>query len=68
MSMYSSRNFNSYQITKEQYNYLLPIYGRCSKDNGFSHECFIAERKEGCFFYGTETDHEDMLTRIQYLD
>lgn len=67
MGIYSSRTFQNFKISKEVYNYLLPVYGPGSKDSGFDMECFITEKNGQYFFIGTERDYKDMLERIKYL-
>ncbi len=64
---YTSRVINSYSISKEIYNYLLPVYGLSAIDKKYPYPT-IEERKEGWFFYGTKYQHEDMLARIKYFD
>lgn len=66
MGTYTSHAYSRYLITEAQYNYLLPIYGRCSKDNGFSHDCFISDQY-GYVFVGTPEDYKDALARISYM-
>ena len=50
-----------FKITREQYNYLLPIYGLASGNYK------ITERPEGCFFIGTRSEYLDLLDRCKYL-
>ena len=51
----------SFKITKEQYNYLLHIYGLASGNYK------IIERANGYFFIGTESEYFDLLDRCKYL-
>lgn len=67
MGMYISNAFRNYEISKEEYNYLLPIYGKCAKDNGMRNEAFIIERNDKYFFCGTEMDYKEMKERCEYL-
>lgn len=64
MGIYLSRGFYKYEISKDVYNYLLPIYGRTAKYNGFKFDCFIVEEYGKYFFIGTHFDYKDMLKRI----
>lgn len=70
MSDYRCYAFRNYEISKEEYNYLLPIYGRCAFDNGFPKVCgnpFIIEREERYFFCGTTQDYKEMKERCKYI-
>ena len=33
MGQYRNYAYRNYEISKEQYNYLLPVYGRCAYEN-----------------------------------
>lgn len=53
MSDYRCFAFSNYEIDKETYNYLLPIYGICAFENGFKRNessPFIFVNNEKCFF------------------
>jgi hypothetical protein len=70
MSDYRCYAFRNYEISKEVYNYLLPIYGRCAFENGFKRDCgspFIIERDEMYFFCGTTQDYKEMQERCKYI-
>lgn len=62
--------FRNYEITREQYNYLLPVYGRCKADNGFRErpdDPFVTEKRDMCLFCGTPDDYKEMQERCKYL-
>ena len=73
MGMYESHSYRNYPITKEQYNYLLPIWGL---SDGFGLNPRMRRLFEGknknretvYMFMGNENDYKDMLNRIKYLD
>ena len=54
----------SFQITKKQYNYLLPIYGIC-KTNQLLHR--IDRKIDKYYFIGTDEQYIDLLHRCSYL-
>mgnify|MGYP003436454230 CR=1 FL=1 len=65
--MYTSHSIKSYLISKEVYNYLLPIYGRAAENKKYSYPD-ITERKEGCFLYCSEYQHKEVMDRIKYMN
>lgn len=67
MGMYESWSYSSYEISKEVYDYLLPVYGICAKDNGFSCKATMYVRNGHYFFCGSSFDYAEMLRRIVYL-
>lgn len=70
MGEYRCFAFSNYEIDKETYDYLLPIYGKCASDNGFKKGIdspFIIERNEKFFFCGTEGDYKEMQERCKYI-
>lgn len=54
-----------FQINKDKYNYLLPIYGNIGfgkflvKSNILGHEIY--------YFIGTNEEYKDLLNRCKYL-
>lgn len=55
----------SFQITKKQYNYLLPIFGNI----GTKKMLAIIDRKiDKYFFIGNQESYLDLLGRCKYLD
>lgn len=70
MSEYRCFAFSNYEIDKETYNYLLPIYGICAFENGFKRNKsspFIFVNNEKCFFCGTLEDYKEMAERCRFL-
>ena len=59
----------SFEITKKQHDYLLPIFGKsgCYKKNRL-YQKIDNSRGDRFFFIGTNEEHEDMLERCAYLD
>ncbi len=54
----------SFQITREQYNYLLPIFGNV----GTKQLHTTTDRKvEKFFFIGTDEQYNDLLNRCAYI-
>lgn len=53
----NSHTTNAYPITKEVYNYLLPVYERGR----------LVERAGGYWFLGNDWDYKDMKRRCKYL-
>jgi hypothetical protein len=54
----------SFQITKKQHDYLLPVFGICGTNKL---TCRIDRKIEKFFFIGTEDDYKDLLNRCAYL-
>lgn len=52
----------SYSITKDQYNYLLPIFG-----NSGILKTRLLQRSDKYYFIGSNNDHVDMLNRCKFL-
>lgn len=57
----------TFKITKEQYDYMLPVFGRSyNKD----YKLYSKETNKGnleYFFMGTTPDYKDFLNRCKYL-
>ena len=56
----------SFEITKERYNYMLPIYGI----EGMLGDRMLRRVERGIekfFFIGTKSEYEDFLNRCKYL-
>lgn len=54
----------SFQITREQYNYLLPIFGNVGTKQLHTR---IDRGVDKFFFIGTNEQHKDLLNRCAYL-
>lgn len=55
----------SFQITKQQYDYLLPIFGNI----GTKQLLHRVDRKvDKYFFIGTDEQHTDILNRCTYIN
>ena len=70
MSDYRCFAFSNYEIDKEIYNYLLPIYGICAFENGFKKNessSFIFVSEEKYFFCGTPRDYKEMEERCRFF-
>lgn len=70
MGGYRGFAFRNYEISKEVFDYLMPIYGPCASDNGFKVGCgdpFIVDRNGMYFFCGTPGDYKEMQARCEYL-
>lgn len=55
----------SFQITKNQYDYLIPIYGNSASGKLL---CSIDRKIEKYYFIGSNYDYIDLLNRCKYLD
>lgn len=55
----------SYQITKKQYDYMLPIYGIPALNKLHSR---IDRKIEKFYFIGTENEYLEMLNRCKYIN
>jgi len=53
---------NSYSLTKEQYNYLLPVFGICA-----AIRTQLLTRRDKYYFIGTYDEYLDALNRCKYL-
>jgi hypothetical protein len=53
-----------FQITKEEYNYLLPIFGNFGSKKLLSK---IDRKVEKYYFIGNVEEHKDMLNRCAYM-
>jgi len=62
MGNYSSWGYTNYPITKEQHDYLLPVYGIVSGNKR------IFEKNGVFVFMGNKSEHEEMLQRIKYMN
>lgn len=64
---------NSFTITKEIYDYLLPIYGPSSSDNGISNSNKLLSKYDTkhkintYYFIGSEAEYKEALERCRYL-
>lgn len=63
-----------YEISKEIYNYLLPVYGKSAEYNGFKRTIdspYIVERsdknEDRYYFIGNPTEYIEMCDRCKYL-
>ena len=54
----------SFQLTKKQYDYLLPIYGNIGTKQLLSR---IDRKVEKYFFIGTHSEYLELLNRCKYL-
>ena len=54
----------SFQITREQYNYLLPIFGNVGTKQLHT---TIDRKVEKFFFIGTDEQYNDLLNRCAYI-
>lgn len=54
----------SYPITKEQYDYLLPVFGNIGSKKLLMRSNAFGEQY---FFIGTHEEHIDMLNRCKYM-
>ena len=52
------------QITSEQYNYLLPVFGNCGSKKLLNK---IDRKVEKYYFIGSQDEHKDLLNRCKYL-
>ena len=53
---------SSYELTKKQYDYLLPIYGICAPQ-----KTQLLERQGRYSFIGTYVEYTEALNRCKYL-
>ena len=54
----------SFQLTKNQYDYLLPVFGNC----GIKKLFYKVDRKiEKYYFIGNSDDYKDLLNRCKYI-
>ena len=67
--MYSSHAFNKYAISKEIYNYLLPVY---SINSIVSHHGTLINRNVGgaeyYYFIGSDFDYKYMQNLCKYIN
>ena len=55
----------SFQLTKNQYNYLLPVLGNCGTKQLF----YRIDRKiEKYYFIGSYDGYKDLLNRCKYIN
>ena len=52
-----------FKITKEQYNYLLPIYGICAGNKSG----IIREQNGAYLFFGSYKEYQFLIRRCAYL-
>jgi len=55
----------SFQITKKQYDYLLPVFGSCGSKQLFSR---IDRGIEKYYFIGDHDSHKDLLNICKYIN
>jgi hypothetical protein len=55
----------SFQLTKNQYNYLLPVLGNCFSKQLFSR---IDRKIEKYYFIGNHDNYKDLLNRCKYIN
>ena len=55
----------SFQITKNQYDYLLPIFGNCGSKQLFSR---IDRKIEKYYYIGSYDGHKELLNRCKYIN
>jgi hypothetical protein len=55
----------SFQITKKQYDYLLPILGNCGSKQLFSR---VDRKVEKYYYIGSCNDYEEVLNICKYLN
>jgi len=55
----------SFQITKKQYDYLLPIMGNCGSKQLFSK---VVAKIEKYYFIGSNDDYKYLLNRCKYIN
>jgi|GEM_PF-4822273 hypothetical protein len=69
MGGYRCFAFRNYEIGKETYDYLLPIYGKCASGTGFGKpdDPFIFDKGGKYYFVGTPGDYEEMQERCRYI-
>lgn len=60
MGMYSDRSF---ELTKEEHDYLLPVFGICTQGR-----TRLMERMGKYFFIGEKSEYLDALERCLFLD
>jgi hypothetical protein len=56
---------HSFQITKKQYDYLLPVLGNCGSKQLFSR---VDRKVEKYYYIGSCNDYEEVLNRCKYLN
>lgn len=55
----------SFQITKKQYDYLLPVLGNCGSKQLFSR---VDKKIEKHYFIGSRDSYKDLLNRCKYIN
>lgn len=55
----------SYQITKTQYNYLLPVFGLASGEQKLIYR--TDKKIDKYYFIGTHEEYIDMLNRCKFI-
>jgi hypothetical protein len=55
----------SFQISRKQYNYLLPVFGNCGSQKLLSK---MDRKVEKYYFIGDQGEYKDMLNRCRYLE
>lgn len=56
---------HSFQITKKQYNYLMPVLGNYGSKQLFSR---VDRKIEKYYFIGSNDGYKDLLSRCKYLN
>lgn len=54
----------SYQITKKQHDYLLPVFGKCGTNRLLQR---VDRKVEKFYFIGNYEEYLDLLNRCKYL-
>lgn len=58
---------NSFTITKQMYDYLLPVYGLANSDNGFTTGTKLLSKSDKYYFIGTDAEYKEALEKCKYL-
>jgi hypothetical protein len=66
--MYELRSLHAFTITREQYNYLLPVFGIAAQGETRLLCRQNPDGREMYSFIGNKEDYQDMLNRCKYLD
>ena len=57
----------SFTLTKEQYDYLLPIYGLATSNTKMLHKYDSKRKIDTYYFIGTEVEYKEALNRCKYM-
>lgn len=55
----------SFQITKKQYDYLLPVLGNCGSKQLLSR---VDRKVEKYYYIGSYNDYKEVLNRCKYIN